>query len=62
MIQSRCGLRLVNEARLLRLTRHDGRRQKLQRDDALEPGVLGFVHHAHAAFAEPTAAGLARIL
>jgi hypothetical protein len=52
MIQRRRRLRLANEARFLRLARHDGRRQKLQRDDTLELGVLGFADDAHAAFAE----------
>ncbi len=39
-------LRFVNEAGFLRLTRHDGRRQKLERDEALELGCARRVSSA----------------
>jgi hypothetical protein len=43
----------MNEASFLRRARHDGRQQKLDpAKGGIEPGVLGFVDHAHAAFAE----------
>jgi hypothetical protein len=42
MIQRRCSLRLAEKAILLLAAQRDGR-EKLQRDDAFELGVLGFL-------------------
>jgi hypothetical protein len=42
MIERRRGLRLAEKATLLLAAKRDGR-EKLQRDDALELGILGFL-------------------
>src|SRR5579885_1341979 len=52
VIQCRCGLRFSMEA-LLRCGIRRGRRGKeLQCHSAMQPGVLGLVHHTHSADAQ----------
>ena len=52
MVQRRRGLRLAQEALAVLARARDVLREELQRDDALETGVLGLVDDAHPAFAE----------
>src|SRR5262249_11884570 len=53
MIESRSGLRLTAESRKGSWILPQIRRQKLQRDRARYPGVLGFVDNTHAAATKP---------
>src|SRR5262249_39178898 len=52
MVQRGCSLRLALEARQSLRVAGYCLRQKLQRNEAMQPGVLCFVDHTHAATAE----------
>ncbi len=52
MIQCRCGLRFALETSECLRVASNFRRQKLQRDEAMQASVLGLVNDTHTAAAE----------
>ena len=52
VVQRRCGARLAAESGQGLGIFREVRRQELQRDEALQPRILGFVHDAHSAAAQ----------
>jgi hypothetical protein len=52
MVKSGCSLGFMGETLLILLAGSKLSREKLERDEAVEFEVLGFVHHTHSAFTE----------
>ncbi len=52
MIQRGCGSGFLREALHAVTVRREGRRQNLDRDGAIQPGILCAIHFAHSARAE----------
>jgi len=50
MIERRRSFRFVNKAFFILFIRSEMRRQKLERDEAVELGVLGLIDDAHTTF------------